>query len=55
MIDEVVGPSRLPAVIEELDPHVAVNRDHPIAYLMDVMDERTILCIECEGNDWNRL
>ena len=46
MIDEVVRASRLPAVIEELDPHIAINSDDPIAYLVHVVDKRAVLCIE---------
>ena len=46
MIDEVVRASRLPAVIEELDSHIAINSDDPIAYLVHVVDERAVLCVE---------
>jgi hypothetical protein len=46
MIDEVVRASRLSAVIEELDPHIAINSDDPIAYLVHVVDERAVLCIK---------
>ena len=55
MIDEVVRAPRLPTMIEELNAHVAVNSDDPIADLVHVVDKRTILRLECEGNDRDQL
>ena len=43
VVDEVVGPRRVAAVVEELDAEIAVEREHPVAHLVDLMEERTVV------------
>jgi hypothetical protein len=51
VVDEVVGPRRVPAVVEELDAEVAVEREHPVAHLVDLMEERAVVGTERKAHD----
>jgi hypothetical protein len=51
VVDEVIRPRRVPAVVEKLDAEVAVEREHPVAHLVNLMEERTVVGTERQAHD----
>ena len=41
----------MPAVVEELDAEVAVEREHPVAHLVNLMEQRAVVGTEREAHD----
>ena len=51
VVDQVVGTRCVPAVVEKLDAEVSVKRKHPVAHLVDLVEERAVLRSECQAHD----
>jgi hypothetical protein len=51
VVDQVVGARGVPAVVKELDAEVAIEREHPVAHLVDLMEECAVVGSEREAHD----
>lgn len=51
VVYEVVRPRRMSAVVEELDAQVPIEREHPVAHLMDLVNKRPVLRRQRQGHD----
>ena len=51
VVDQIVGSVTPAAVVEELDAHVAVDGEHPVARVVDFADERTAVGTQHQADD----
>ncbi|MCY1356977.1 hypothetical protein D9M69_434490 [compost metagenome] len=45
----------MPAMVEELDPQVPINREHPIADLVNLMEHGALICGQAQRNNRTRV
>ena len=53
-VNQVVRSVLPSAMVEELNPHISVDGEHPIADLVDFIDQFSLSNIEAKGHDGNR-
>ena len=55
VVDQVVGTPSPAAVVEELNPHVAIQCENPIADLVNLMEESPVLGIQSQSDDRSQI
>src|SRR5574343_903369 len=55
VVDQIVWPRGMATMVEELDPQVPINREHPITDLMNLMKHGTLVCRQAQRHNRARM
>lgn len=55
VVNQIVWPRGMATMVEELDPQVPINREHPITDLMNLMEHGTLVCRQAQRHNRARM